>query len=132
MHHKLLNHGRCLGAPLTRRIYMQRAHTQSITPVARTAGTTFVAGLALLLMAGAGLAQNNLRPGTAAGGNSAGRLDAPSPGAPGRIPEAPVGHRQPRPQDLPPSVLREEGGGNRGGVNADRQLDQELQICKGC
>jgi hypothetical protein len=55
------------------------------------------------------------------------------PGAQGRIPEAPVGHRQPRPQDLPPSVLREEGGGaNRGGVNADRQLDQELQICKGC
>jgi hypothetical protein len=47
--------------------------------------------------------------------------------------EAPVGHRQPRPQDLPPSVLRDEGGGaNSGGVNADRQLDQELQICKGC
>ena len=111
---------------------MQRAHTQSITPVARTAGTTFVACLALLLMGGAGLAQNNLRPGTAAGGNSAGRLDAPSPGAPGRIPEAPVGHRQPRPQDLPPSVLREEGGANRGGVNVDRQLDKELQICKGC
>ena len=60
------------------------------------------------------------------------RLDAPSPGAQGRTPEAPVGHRQPRPQDLPPSVLREEGGANRGGVNADRQLDQELQICKGC
>ena len=82
-------------------------------------------------MSGAGLAQNNVRPGTDAGGNSAPRLDAPSPGAQGRIPEAPVGHRQPRPQDLPPSVLREEGGANRGGVNADRQLDQELRDLQG-
>jgi hypothetical protein len=112
---------------------MQRPRTRIGAQIARTAGTTFVAGLAFLLMSGAGLAQNNVRPGTDAGGNSAPRLDAPSPGAQGRIPEAPVGHRQPRPQDLPPSVLREEGGGaNRGGVNADRQLDQELQICKGC
>ena len=87
---------------------------------------------AMLVMAGAGLAQSNLRPGTDAGGTPPPRLDAPSPGAQGRIPEAPVGHRQPRPQDLPPSVLRDEGGANRGGVNADRQLDQELQICKGC
>ena len=132
MHHKQLNHGRCLGAPLTRRIYMQRPRTQIGAPIARIARTTFVAALPVLLMAGAGLAQNNVRPGTDAGGNSAPRLDAPSPGAQGRIPEAPVGHRQPRPQDLPPSVLREEGGANRGGVNADRQLDQELQICKGC
>jgi hypothetical protein len=51
----------------------------------------------------------------------------------GRVPEAPVGHRQPRPQDLPPSVQRQEGGGaSSGGVNADRLLDQQLQICKGC
>src|SRR6478672_9500831 len=64
MHHKRLNHGRCLGAPLTRRIYMQRPRTQIGAPIARTAGTTFVAGLAVLLMAGAGLAQNNVRPGT--------------------------------------------------------------------
>ena len=111
---------------------MQRPRTQSVAPIARTAGTTFAAALAVLLMAGAGLAQNNVRPGTDAGGNPGTRLDAPSPGAQGRTPEAPVGHRQPRPQDLPPSVLREEGGANRGGVNADRQLDQELQICKGC
>jgi hypothetical protein len=32
----------------------------------------------------------------------------PSP-APG-VPEAPIGHRQPRPSDLPPSVQREEQG----------------------
>jgi len=111
---------------------MQRAHTHGFAPIARIARTTFVAALPVLLMAGAGLAQNNISPGTDAVGTPAPRLDAPSPGAQGRIPEAPVGHRQPRPQDLPPSVLREEGGANRGGVNADRQLDQELQICKGC
>ena len=107
---------------------MQRAHTHGIARIART----LVAALPVLLMAGAGLAQNNVSPGTDAVGTPPPRLDAPSPGAQGRIPEAPVGHRQPRPQDLPPSVLREEGGANRGGVNADRQLDQELQICKGC
>jgi hypothetical protein len=29
--------------------------------------------------------------------------------------------------------LRHEGGGaSSGGVSSDRQLDQELQICKGC
>jgi len=111
---------------------MQRAHTHGVAPIASIARTTFIAALAVLLMAGAGLAQNNLRPGTDAGGTPPPRLDVPSPGAQGRIPEAPVGHRQPRPQDLPPSVLRDEGGANRGGVNADRQLDQELQICKGC
>ena len=111
---------------------MQRARTHSVAPIARIARTTFVAALAVLLMAGAGLAQNNVRPGTDAGGTPSPRPDAPSPGAQGRIPEAPVGHRQPRPQDLPPSVSREEGGANSGGVNVDRQLDQELQICKGC
>ena len=62
MHHKRLNHGRCLGAPLTRRIYMQRPRTQIGAPIARTAGTTFVAGLAFLLMAGAGLATREATP----------------------------------------------------------------------
>jgi hypothetical protein len=47
---------------------------------------------------------------------------------------APIGHRQPRPQDLPPSVLRdEEGGGSSSGTTrAQEQLDKDLQICKGC
>jgi hypothetical protein len=111
---------------------MQRAHTHGGAPIARIVRTTFVAAVPVLLMASAGLAQNNVRPGTDAVGTPPPRLDAPSAGAQGRIPEAPVGHRQPRPQDLPPSVLREEGGANSGAVNVDRQLDQELQICKGC
>jgi hypothetical protein len=42
--------------------------------------------------------------------------------------EAPIGHRQPRPQDLPPSVRREEGTINP----AQRELDEKLQICRGC
>jgi hypothetical protein len=63
----------------------------------------------------------------------------PSPG-PG-IPQAPIGHRQPRPSDLPPSVQREEQGnvptqGNapeRG--NADREqsvFGQLPTICVRC
>jgi hypothetical protein len=91
---------------------------------------SFVTGLGLLLTAGtgfpsAGLAQSQPSPGTDSRGTAMPRE--------GRTPEAPVGHRQPRPQDLPPSVLRNEGGGaSSGGVSSDRQLDQELQICKGC
>jgi len=53
--------------------------------------------------------------------------------------KAPVGHRQPRPSDLPPSVLRaEEGGGGtqgqgEGGRTREREdINKDLQICKGC
>jgi hypothetical protein len=46
--------------------------------------------------------------------------------------QAPIGHRQPRPQDLPPSVLRDEEGGGSGTTRAQEQLDKDLQICKGC
>ncbi len=118
---------------------MQRSHTRSAAhnhPVRRT--MSFVAGLGLLLTAGtgfpgAGLAQSQPSLGTDSRGAAMPREGTPLADPQGRIPEAPVGHRQPRPQDLPPSVLRNEGGGaNRGGVNADRLLDQQLQICKGC
>ena len=44
--------------------------------------------------------------------------------------QAPTGHRQPRPGDLPPDVRREEGGMVRSPV--DRELDQKMQICRGC
>ena len=106
---------------------MKGLHTHSVAPNHRAPITkTFVAGLGVLLMAGTGLpsvalAQDNPALGTAT-----------QPAKPqGRIPQAPVGHRQPRPQDLPPSVLRNEGG-EGGGVNVDRELDQKLRICKGC
>jgi hypothetical protein len=42
--------------------------------------------------------------------------------------QAPIGHRQPRPQDLPPNVRRDEGRG----TNGDRALDERLQICRQC
>jgi cell division protein FtsN len=53
---------------------------------------------------------------------------APRPDTQGRAPEAPIGHRQPRPQDLPPSVRREEGT-----RTPDQEaLDKKLEICRGC
>jgi hypothetical protein len=42
--------------------------------------------------------------------------------------QAPIGHRQPRPQDLPPSVLRDE----EKGAGANKTLDQKLEICRKC
>jgi hypothetical protein len=42
---------------------------------------------------------------------------------------APIGHRQPRAQDLPPKVADQEGARSE----ADRQLDRALNsICRGC
>jgi len=42
--------------------------------------------------------------------------------------EAPIGHRQPRPQDLPPSIRHDEGER----TPAQQELDEKLQICRGC
>jgi hypothetical protein len=56
--------------------------------------------------------------------------------APGGPMQAPVGHRQPRQQDLPPSVLRDE---KEPGVSRDekattgqRSIDRSLTICRNC
>jgi hypothetical protein len=69
--------------------------------------------------------------------------------APGPMP-APIGHRQPRPQDLPPDVLRDEGMNRQPPEPAPTQApdasrdpgrrsagqapfsDNALQICRGC
>src|SRR5207302_8385391 len=42
---------------------------------------------------------------------------------------APIGHRQPRSQDLPPGVLRDEGGngGTVGTTSEERALDRKLE-----
>jgi hypothetical protein len=110
---------------------MQRPHTRNAArnhPARMT--MSFVAGTGF---PSAGLAQSQPSLGTDSRGTAMPREGMPLAQPQGRIPEAPVGHRQPRPQDLPPSVLRNEGGGaSSGGVSSDRQLDQELQICKGC
>ena len=42
--------------------------------------------------------------------------------------KAPIGARQPRPRDLPESVLRNEGHVDPG----QREFDKTLEICKGC
>jgi hypothetical protein len=41
---------------------------------------------------------------------------------------APIGARQPRPQDLPPAVLHDEGHVSP----SQRDFDSSLQICRGC
>jgi hypothetical protein len=95
---------------------------------------TFVARFGALLIAvasfpAAGLAQSDLPSQT----DSRGPPTRPNPQTietQGRM-QAPVGHRQPRVQDLPPSVLRKESGEGRG-FNAEIELDQKLGICKGC
>jgi hypothetical protein len=77
-----------------------------------------------------GLAQTNLLPETDSRGTSPARQDPQPIETQGRM-QAPIGHRQPRVQDLPPSVLRKESGEGRG-FNAEMELDQKLGICKGC
>jgi len=94
----------------------------------------FVTRFAPLLVAmasfpDAGLAQSNLPPQTDSRGTSPTLPNTQPIETQGRM-QAPVGHRQPRVQDLPPNVLRKEGG--EGGINADQELDQKLEICKGC
>lgn len=42
--------------------------------------------------------------------------------------QAPIGARQPRPQDLPPQVLREEGRATA----SQRKFDKSLEICRDC
>jgi hypothetical protein len=68
------------------------------------------------------LAQNNPPPGASQ------QMGEPRPSMSQDRMEAPIGHRQPRPQDLPESVRREEGERSP----AERSLDEKLQICRGC
>jgi hypothetical protein len=42
--------------------------------------------------------------------------------------QAPIGARQPRPQDLPAQVLREEGRATA----SQRKFDKSLEICRDC
>jgi hypothetical protein len=60
---------------------------------------------------------------------AASRANPPSPATDARG-QAPIGHRQPRPSDLPSNVQRDEGGPVRSPV--DQELDQKMQICRGC
>jgi hypothetical protein len=46
------------------------------------------------------------------------------------VPQAPVGHRQPKASDLPPESQRAATETERS--PRDRELDKILQICRGC
>jgi hypothetical protein len=82
--------------------------------IARRASILLAAGLAALSVSGAGFS------------NAATTPKFPVPRAEPQ--QAPIGHRQPRPQDLPPSVLRDE----ENGAGANKTLDQKLEICRKC
>jgi hypothetical protein len=43
------------------------------------------------------------------------------------VPQAPVGHRQPRPSDIPAGTAANEERSQ-----LDRELDRQLRICRGC
>lgn len=46
----------------------------------------------------------------------------------GRVPKAPIGHRQPRAADLLPYVRPNEGAI----IQSDRDIDRMINICRGC
>ena len=46
------------------------------------------------------------------------------------IPQAPVGHRQPRAADIPANAPKHESDAWLQRLN--RQIDRKLQICRGC
>ncbi len=54
--------------------------------------------------------------------------DTPTTGQAGGGREAPIGHRQPRPNDLPPAV--EQNLGTRS--PEDQEVDRKLKICRDC
>jgi len=47
-----------------------------------------------------------------------------------KIPEAPVGHRQPTAADVPKEQTQDAADQAR--AKRDRELDSKLQICRGC
>jgi hypothetical protein len=108
---------------------MDRRHTDNATR-SRMPATRSVAVLVALIIIGlptAALAQGNAiqRP-----PDSQALDPQPQQSHPW---QAPVGHRQPRPSDLPPDVLRAEDGEGKGGrTQAQEDLDKDLRICKGC
>ena len=79
-------------------------------------------GLLMLVADAAALAQSG-------GGSSGG---AGSRGASSSSSQAPVGHRQPRPGDLPKAEQAEENSMS-GMTKEDRELDRKIKsICRGC
>jgi hypothetical protein len=82
---------------------------------------------ASMFFAAGAAAQDTRRPEARTTTGSAVR-ESPSP--PLTVPQAPVGHRQPRASDLPPESQRAATESERS--PRDRELDKILQICRGC
>jgi len=77
-------------------------------------------GLLMLVAGGAALAQSG--GGTSAGAGSKSGMSS----------QAPVGHRQVRPSDLPKAEQAEENSMS-GPTKEDRELDRKIKsICRGC
>ena len=72
---------------------------------------------AWLLAAGMAVAQDQ---------GATGKPDAPKSG----VPEAPVGHRQPRASDVPTNVQKTEADLRQEKQN--REFDRKLRICRNC
>src|SRR5262245_35668615 len=124
--------------PLEGSAPMTQSRTAGTSPEfrARRRVTTLVAGLAALVVAAIVLptgapAQSNpggtssrVNPPATSDGQAQGQVQGQGQG---RF-EAPVGHRQPRPSDLPPGAAEDEGAR----TPEQRALDRSLQICRGC
>jgi hypothetical protein len=108
---------------------MTRASSNKEWNMARFSATpALTATLAALIAAGissAALAQD-----TAAQNAPSQTAPAPVP-LPQAVPAAPIGHRQPRPAELPRDVRRDERAGPSA---AERTFDKKLEnsICRGC
>lgn len=90
-------------------------------------GLAIAMGLLIAMAAGPAFAQGGSGSGGAAGSSSSGRAGAAS----GTLPEAPVGHRQPRASDF----SNESGlsDPNAPQNKEDAALDKKLKsICRGC
>jgi hypothetical protein len=103
---------------IIRSIGMARRRRRAVMHVA------FSAVLAALIVFGEGPA------GTGFAQDKSGPSARPSPAvSPSDRQKAPIGHRQPRVQDLPPDVRAGEGARTTG----ERALDDALKsICRGC
>jgi hypothetical protein len=141
-----LGHEKFQGPSRTRSFQMRLAFSHAVLDRHRVARPVRCAVAVILMSAWSGI------PATVpAHGDPLPQMNGPSPPTIGQGPlPAPIGHRQPRPQDLPPDVLRDEGmtrqppepapasrpdaSGGRGGRRAGQTPlgDNQLQICRGC
>src|SRR5215470_16621302 len=110
-------------------VALRRRSSMCSTAVQRRslAATIVAAGWAALVTIGAaGLAsaQSNQPSATSPRAADPSAANSGGTGTEGRA-QAPVGHRQPRAQDVPSNASRDEGRE----FEAERELDQKLQIC---